>query len=189
METWTGITHLLRQSTAGDTAAREKLFESLYQDLHRIAERVFAGERREHTLQPTALLHEAFLKLSTGASVEYQDRVHFLAVASRQMRRILVDHARKRNAEKRDADATLTLLALSPELGRASLDLLDVNTALDELEKLDERTARVVDLRFFAGLTEDETAAALGVSPATVRNDWRFAKGWLMNRLESGAAG
>jgi RNA polymerase sigma factor (TIGR02999 family) len=185
VETWAGITQLLRQAARGDNAAREKLFESLYQDLHRIAERIFSGERRDHTLQPTALLHEAFVRLSSGASVAYQDRVHFLAVAARQMRRILVDHARRRTAQKRDADATVTLAALSPELGRASVDLLDVNAALDELERLDERTARVVDLRFFAGLTEEETAEALGVSPATVRSDWRFAKGWLMDRLEA----
>jgi RNA polymerase sigma-70 factor (ECF subfamily) len=188
LEDWKRITQLLSHAATGDNAARTELFETVYQDLHRIAQRVFAGERRDHTLQPTALLNEAFLKLSTGATVDYKDRIHFFAVAAQQMRRILVDHARKRKAEKRGGganDITLTLFADPSDSKPANMtvDLLDVNRALEELAELDPRTARVVDLRFFAGLTEEETAAALELSPATVRADWRFARGWLVDRL------
>ncbi len=186
--TWSEITTLLRRSAGGDEQARSKLFESVYHDLHRIAVRVFSGERGGHTLQPTALLSEVFLKMSSGATVEYQDRVHFFAVAARQMRRILVDHARARKADKRGGDVTITILSEIPDFGDSStrsLDLLDINDALDDLAQLDERTAQVVDLRFFAGLTEEETASALGVSLSTVRLDWRFARGWLIDRLES----
>ena len=121
--------------------------------------------------------------LSSGAMVRFEDRVHFFALAARQMRRILVDHARRKGAEKRGADWTVTLVSEIPGI-TPSLDILDVSAALDELEELDERTARVVDLRFFGGLTEEETAQALDVSPATVRSDWRFAKGWLLSRLD-----
>lgn len=185
---WQGITQLLRQSAGGDQEAQARLFESVYGDLHRIAVRVFAGERAGQTLQPTALLHEAFLKMSSGATVEYQDRVHFFAVAARQMRRILVDHARARKAEKRWGDVTLTILPDIPDPGsstaKSAFDLLAVNDALEELAELDARTAQVVDLRFFGGLTEEETAEALGVSVSTVRLDWRFARGWLIDRLD-----
>jgi len=152
-----------------------------------MAERVFSSERSGHTLQPTALLNEAFLRLSSGAMVRFEDRVHFFALAARQMRRILVDHARRKGAEKRGADWTVTLVSDIPGVA-PSLDILDVSAALDELEELDERTARVVDLRFFGGLTEEETAQALDVSPATVRSDWRFAKGWLLSRLDGGTS-
>lgn len=163
----------------------EKAFERVYEELHQMAERIFSMERRDHTLQPTALLNEAFLRLSAGATVRFQDRAHFFAVAARQMRRVLVDHARRRNADKRLGDCTVTIVPDIPGLA-PSMDIVDVNAALAELAELDDRTARVVDLRFFAGFTEEETAQALGVSPATVRNDWRFAKGWLLSRLGGG---
>ncbi len=176
---------LLDRGAAGDVAARDLAFERVYHELHQMAERIFASERQNHTLQPTALLNEAFLRLSAGVTVRFQDRVHFFAVAARQMRRILVDHARRKNAEKRGGDATVTMISEIPGL-TPSLDFIDVNAALEELSELDERTARVVDLHFFAGFTEEETARALGVSGATVRNDWRFAKGWLLSRLQPG---
>lgn len=172
----------MERGAAGDLAARDLAFERVYRELHQMAERIFASERQNHTLQPTALLNEAFLRLSSGATVRFQDRVHFFAVAARQMRRILVDHARRRNAEKRGGDATVTMISDIPGL-TPSLDFIDVNAALEELSALDDRTARVVDLHFFAGFTEEETARALGVSAATVRSDWRFAKGWLLSRL------
>jgi len=190
-DNWQTITVLLRKSTAGDMDARSRLFESVYQDLHRIAMRVFSGERNGagQLLQPTALLHEAFLKLSAGATVEYQDRLHFFAVAARQMRRILVDQARQRKADKRGGDRLDTTITILGEVAGstqpAPVNLLDLNEALDELAELDDRTAKVVDLRFFGGLTEEETAQVLDVSPATVRSDWRFAKGWLIDRLRS----
>jgi RNA polymerase sigma factor (TIGR02999 family) len=181
-QNWESLTALLERAATGDLAARDLVFERVCQELHQMAERMFASERQDHTLQPTALLNEVFLRLSAGATVRFQDRVHFFAVAARQMRRILVDHARRRNAEKRGGDATVTMISEIPGL-TPSLDFIDVNAALEELSAFDERTARVVDLHFFAGFTEDETARALGVSPATVRSDWRFAKGWLLSRL------
>lgn len=185
---WDRITLLLSRAGAGDDRAQSDLYEQIYHDLRRIAGGVFAAERHGHTLQPTALLNEAFLKLTAGATVQYQDRVHFFAVAARQMRRILVDHARKRQAEKRGGgvgDVTLTMaIADTP----AMVPFLDVDRALEELAELDERTARVVDLRYFGGLTEEETAMALGVSPATVRADWKFARGWLLDRLKEPTA-
>jgi RNA polymerase sigma-70 factor, ECF subfamily len=190
---WQTITGLLRKSSGGDLDARSQLFESVYQDLHRIAMRVFGGEQNGagQMLQPTALLHEAFVKLSAGATVEYQDRLHFFAVAARQMRRILVDQARRRKADKRGGDRFNTTITILGELAGsqqqpAPVNLIDLNDALDELAELDDRTAKVVDLRFFGGLTEEETAQVLDVSPATVRSDWRFAKGWLIDRLQSG---
>ena len=166
----------------------DRAYEHVYRDLHLMAERAFGGERSGHMLQPTALVNEAFLRLSSGATVKFQDRVHFFAVAARQMRRILVDHARRNNAEKRGGDWTVTIVSDIPGL-KPNLDILDVNAALDELAELDQRTARVVDLRFFAGFTEEETAQALDVSPATVRADWHFAKGWLVSRLDARKAG
>lgn len=186
MDTWFEITQLLRRSAAGDTASRDQLQESLDRNLRRVAEPILARRASDTTLQPAVLLNEMFAKLSAGANVEEQDRVHFLAFAARHMRRILVDHVRHRNTSLHDSDPTLTLVALGPEFGRAALDLLHLAGALGELERFDERTARVVDLRFFAGLTEEETAQALGVPPTTVHKDWRFAKGWLMDRLEGG---
>ena len=182
---WTRITHLLELSSGGDGEACSELYERVYSDLRRIAGILFSGERPGHILQPTALLNEAFLRLTTGASVSYHDRVHFFAVAARQMRRILVDHARQLKAGKRDAHGSATITLVSPF--ERPLDLLDVDRALEDLAALDPRCAQVVDLRFFGGMTEEETAEALAVSPATVRSDWRFAKGWLIDRLDAPA--
>jgi RNA polymerase sigma-70 factor (ECF subfamily) len=183
---WSRVTHLLNLAGSGDAEARSELYEKVYRDLRRIAGNLFAGERPGHTLQPTALLNEAFIKLTIGATVDYQDRVHFFAVAARQMRRILVDHARWHKAEKRDAQGVATITLVSGF--ERPLDLLDVDRALEELAELDPRCAQVVDLRFFGGLTEEEAAEALSVSPATVRADWKFAKGWLIDRLEGSPA-
>jgi RNA polymerase sigma factor (TIGR02999 family) len=186
---WENLTALFDRVAAGDSTAQEVAFDQVYAELHAIAARIFSSERHGHTLQPTALLNEAFLRLSAGATVRFQDRAHFFAVAARQMRRILVDHARRKNAEKRGGDYDVTVTIVSGVAGDApGIDVLDLNAALSELADLDDRTARVVELRFFAGFTEEETALALAVSPATVRSDWRFAKGWLLSRL-GGQAG
>jgi RNA polymerase sigma factor (TIGR02999 family) len=181
---WETLTTLFERIAAGDCAAQDLAFDQVYGELHAIAARIFSNERPGHTLQPTALLNEAFLRLSAGATVRFQDRAHFFAVAARQMRRILVDHARRKNAEKRGGDGAVTVTIVSDVAGNGpGVDILDLNAALSELADLDDRTARVVELRFFAGFTEEETALALDVSPATVRSDWRFAKGWLLSRL------
>ncbi|HMQ15372.1 MAG TPA: ECF-type sigma factor, partial [Phycisphaerae bacterium] len=143
-------------------------------------------ERPGHTLQATALVHEAYLRLVSQSDPRWEGRVHFFAVAARMLRRILVDYARGRNADKRGGGAArLTLVdGVEPgEAGHEPLDLLALDEALDELEGCDERQSRVVELRFFAGLDVDETAQALGVSPRTVKDDWRFAKAWLRTRL------
>lgn len=185
---WEDLTALFERASMGDGAAQELAFDQVYRELHGIAHGLFSSERRDHTLQPTALLNEAFLRLSAGATVRFEDRAHFFAVAVRQMRRILVDYARRRNAEKRGGDCTVTIVSDIPGAS-PGIDVLDLNTALEELGELDERTVRVVELRFLAGFSEEETAHALEVSPATVRSDWRFAKGWLLTRLGGAAAG
>jgi RNA polymerase sigma factor (TIGR02999 family) len=152
-----------------------------------MAERVMRSERSDHTLSATALVHEAYMRLADARRVGWQDRTHFLAVASRVMRRVLVDHARRRAAAKRDAGERVTL---RDELGAAedrSFEILALDEALTRLEARDERRARVVEMRFFSGLEVDEIARLLDVSGATVKRDWRFARAWLLTELEAGA--
>jgi RNA polymerase sigma factor (TIGR02999 family) len=146
-------------------------------------------ERRDHTLQPTALIHETYLRLIDQDRVDWQNRAHFLAVAAKMMRRVLVDHARRRNAAKRPLN-TLRV-AMDDEVGRVepvACEVLALHTALDELERLDERQARIVELRYFAGMSEDEIAAAIGVSRSSVTRDWQMARAWLFRHLTIGAA-
>lgn len=175
---------LLQRWRGGDRSAGERVVVIAYDELRRLAAYHFRHERAGHTLQPTALVNEVFLKLSSGAPVEWQDRAHFFAVAARQMRRILIDHARRRKASRRSD--TQVPLSLAPEpAGREPQleDVLAVDGALLELEKLDARAAQVVELRVFAGLKESEIAEALGISTATVKRDWNFARAWLLSRL------
>jgi RNA polymerase sigma factor (TIGR02999 family) len=178
------VTDLLRAWRNGDATAVDRLFPLVYGELRRISHRLQSGERPGHTLGTTGLVHEAYLKLADLNRMEWTDRAHFLAVASRAMRRILVDYARERGAGKRGGGA----VAVTLDDGAMSLDeradtLVAVDDALTRLGGHDERLMRVVECRFFGGLTEEETAAAIGVTTRTVQRDWVKAKGWLAEAL------
>ena len=168
----------------GDASETAELTEVLYGELRRIAAGYLRSENAGHTLQPTALVHEAFLRLS-GQHVQWNDRTHFLAVAANTMRRVLVDHERKRSASKRDGGLRVTMDESVPDAGGddRALELLALDDALVRLASLDPRTARVVELRFFGGLGVEETASVLEISPASVKRDWSFARAWLGREL------
>jgi RNA polymerase sigma factor (TIGR02999 family) len=177
------VTQLLRAWRGGDREALDRLMPLVYEELHRLASRSMRGERSDHTLQTTALVHEAYLRLA-GAEVEWRDRVHFFATAARVMRRILVDHAKAKRRRKRGGGAKKVSLDQVALVGpEPPQDLLALDEALSRLEARDERKCRVVECRFFAGMTHEETAAALGVSPATVDRELRMAKAWLSREL------
>jgi RNA polymerase sigma-70 factor (ECF subfamily) len=175
---------LLLQWGRGDEAARERLIPLVHEELRQIARRCMAGERVGHSLQATALVNEAYVRLVDGKAVAWQDRAHFLAVSARVMRRILVDHARARHAQKRGGDdARVTFdeaLVVTDEPRR---EFFALDAALEALATFDDRKSRVVELRFFGGLSVEETAAVLGVSPDTVMRDWRLAKAWLQAEM------
>jgi RNA polymerase sigma factor (TIGR02999 family) len=178
------ITQLLVAWNNGDAAALEKLMPLIQAELHRLAKRYMAGERRGHILQTTALVNEAFLRLIDWQNVEWQNRAHFFGLAAQIMRRILVDFARARRREKRGGDALMVSLSEAAHIAQEqSADLVALDDALQALEKLDQRQARVVELRFFAGLSLEETAEALKVSLSTVRRDWSLAEAWLFREL------
>ena len=180
------ISQLLIAWKNGDGTALERLMPLVYDELHALASRHLRGERPDHTLQTTALIHEAYLRL-VGADVAWEGRAHFLAVASKTMRRILVDHARRLGRAKRGGQRPITLdegLAAAPERGP---DIVALDEALERLSALDERRARAVELHYFGGLTYDETAAVLGVSPATVDRELRLAKAWLYREMSAEA--
>ena len=182
-------TLLLQAWGRGDIQARDDLFALVHRDLRIRAAACLRRERRDHSLQPTALIHETYLRLVDQQRVDWQNRAHFLAVAAKMMRRVLVDHARRRNAAKRPLN-TLRV-AMDDEVGRVepvACEVLALHTALDELERLDERQARIVELRYFAGMSEDEIAAAIGVSRSSVTRDWQMARAWLFRHLTIGAA-
>jgi RNA polymerase sigma factor (TIGR02999 family) len=177
------VPRILEAGRHGDPAAYDQLLPLLYAELRAIAERHMQRERAEHTLQPTALVHEAFLRLTSGSAIEFADRAHFLRAASAVMRRVLVDHARARNAAKRGDALCVTLdesLVAAPD---RSVDMLVLDDALTRLAAAEPRCAQVVELRFFAGLEVPEVAEALGTSTATVKRDWRFARAWLAREL------
>jgi RNA polymerase sigma factor (TIGR02999 family) len=178
------ITHLLKKWSDGDEQALDKLTPLVYDELRQQAARYLHKERPNHSLQATALINEAFLRLIDAKDVQWQSRAHFFAIAANLMRRILVDHARRRDAEKRGGSKMrLTLdeaLAVAKE---RDVDLLAIDEALDRLARIDEQQARVVELRFFSGLSVEETAAALGVSPKTVKRDWSVARAWLRREI------
>lgn len=177
------VTILLKAMTSGDENAPEKLLPIIYNDLRRLAGAYLSNERKDHTLQPTALVHEAYIRLVDWENVSWQNRAHFFAVAAQVMRRILVDHARGKKAEKRGGFGQLLSLDEAVSFQeKKDVDLVALDDALNELEKSDPRQAKIVELRFFGGLTIEETAEALRISPATVKNEWAFAKAWL--RLE-----
>ena len=168
-------------------ATAERLFPVVYDELRRLARAYMSREPSGHTLQPTALVHEAYLKLVDQTRADWKGKTHFFAVGARVMRRLLVDHARERGAEKRGAGWQRVTLSATigsdPEEGLAPERLLDLNTVLERLAELDEREARVVTLRYFGGLTVEQVAEVLGVSRRTVDNDWRHAQAWLRHEL------
>ena len=179
------ITNLLQEWKSGRDDAFDRLFPKVYDELKLRASRYLRSERKGHTLQTTALVHEAYLKLFDKKQIDYSDRNHFFAIAANVMRRILVDHAKARNRAKRGGkDENLPLeearIALNDE-GLVDLEALD--EALKELVVFDERQARIVELKYFGGMTNEETAKVIGVSNATVRRDWDLAKAWLRTRL------
>ena len=175
---------LLGRWRDGDREAGDRVITITYAELRRLAAYYFRRESSGHTLQPTALVNEVFLKLSSGEPVQWQNRAHFFAVAARQMRRILIDHARRRRALKRnDSEMQISLSPKRAGLGPRFENLLAMDEAIEGLEDLDSRAARVVELRVFGGLKEAEIASALGISVATVKRDWNFARAWLLTRL------
>ena len=180
----TDVTALLLAWSAGDADARSRLIDAVYDELRRVARGHLRRERPDHSLAPTALVHEAYLKLIDQRRVRWQNRAHFFAIAAHVMRRILVDHARHRAAAKRGG-SLMSLHeddALSPPL---DVDILALDRALEKLATVDVRQSRLVELRFFAGLTVDETAAAIEVAPITVKRDWALARAWLFRELQS----
>jgi RNA polymerase sigma factor (TIGR02999 family) len=181
------LTGLLRAWSAGDRAALDALLPLVYSELRAQARRHLVRERRNHTLQPTALVHETFLRLQGQQRAQWQNRQQFFAVAARTMRRVLVDHARARFAAKRGAGQTLLALDDVPEpAAQRGVDVLALDQALERLADLDPRQARVVELRYFGGLSAEETAATLEVSLATVNRDWALARAWLFRELGGG---
>jgi RNA polymerase sigma factor (TIGR02999 family) len=178
-------TELLRAWSQGDESARERLIPLLYGELHRLARRYMRQERPDHTLQPTALVNEAYLRLIDVNRVEWQNRTHFLALAAQMMRRILIESARSRHRQKRGGDAVRVTIDDLGELPEPhERNLVALGDALSALAMVDARMSQVVELRFFGGLSVDETAAVLNVSPETVNRDWKTAKAWLLRELK-----
>lgn len=181
------VTELLRAWSGGDEAALGTLLPLVEAELRRLARAYMARERVGHTLQTTALVNEAYLRLIDARQVRWQDRAHFLGIAARLMRRVLVDHARARGVQKRGAGGYQVPLddnmAVSPA---PDVNLLALDHALEALASVDERKSRVIEMRFFGGMTVEETAEVLHVSPDTVKRDWRLAKLWLLRELEAG---
>jgi RNA polymerase sigma factor (TIGR02999 family) len=181
------ITTLLHEWRSGNRDAGNRLIEIVYGELHRAAARHMRRERGDHTLQATAVVHETYLRLGGAAGVDWKDRAHFFAVAGQQMRRVLVDHARRSRSEKRGgAKVKLPLEECDGQTVALDDRVLAVDEALSRLETLDPRAARAVELRFFAGLSEADAAEALEVSIATLKRDWDFARTWLATQLGSG---
>lgn len=182
------VSRLVAQSAAGDAAAAAELFPIVYEELRRLAAAALRRERTDHTLQPTALVHEAFLRLAETPGASWENRAHFVAIAARVMRRVLVDHARGRNALKRgNGEIRVPIDDVDvPAVGQ-DVDLVALDDALARLALLDERQARIVELRFFGGLSVPETAALIGASERTVKRDWQVARAWLTRELSSSA--
>jgi RNA polymerase sigma factor (TIGR02999 family) len=179
------VTDLLHDWSAGDATALDHLMPLVYQELHRAAEQYLRKERDNHTLQPTALVNEAFMRLVDQNRVTWQNRSHFVAVSAQLMRRILVDHGRRRTADKRGSgSATIAIEEGMDWPETHDLDLVALDEALTALAAVDPQQSKVVELRFFGGLSVDETAEALGISASTVKREWRMARAWLLRQLE-----
>jgi len=180
-------TELLQAWSRGDASAFDKLVPLVYRELRALVGRYMRNERPDHTLQPTSLVNEAYLRLIDVNRVQWQNRAHFLAVAATTMRRILVEFARRRRRDKRGRDITLLALDDAPDVGQAKrADLVAVDDALTALAAVDRRLSQVIELRFFGGLTVDETANVLNISPETVMRDAKTAKAWLLRELSQG---
>jgi RNA polymerase sigma factor (TIGR02999 family) len=178
------VTRLLARWTDGDEAALQQLLPIVHEELRRLARRQMAGERPGHTLQPTALVNEAYLRLVNLKQMQWQNRAHFFAMSARLMRRILVDFARSRGYQKRGGGAQQVSFSQALEVAKGQpTDVVALDDALEALARVDERKSRVVELRFFGGLSVEETAEVLNVSRETVKRDWTFAKMWLLRQL------
>ena len=183
------VTELLVRWRAGDQGALEELVPLVYQELRAIARHHLHRERPGHTLQSAALVHEAYLRLVDQRPFDTENRAHFLAVASRLMRQILVDYARSHGAAKRGADHTIELDTSIVLAQARSADVVALDDALNGLTKLDEQQGRIVELRFFGGLATEEIAEVLGISASTVKRDWNVAKAWLTRQMRKGSRG
>ncbi len=181
------VTQLLREWRAGDQDALEALIPLVYKELHSLAHYCLHGERSQHTLQSTALVHEAYLRLVDQRPVQSDNRAHFRAIAARLMRQILVDYARSRRAAKRGVDCTVQLDTAVDASQKKPAELVELDEALKQLSRMDPQQGRIVELRYFAGLTIEETAAVLGISAATVKRDWNLARAWLAREIKRGA--
>jgi RNA polymerase sigma factor (TIGR02999 family) len=177
------VTGLLVAWANGNEDAHTRLIEAVYGELRRLARGYLQRERRDHSLRPTALVHEAYLKLVDQRRVQWQNRSQFFAIAAHLMRRILVDHARRRLALKRGAGARVSIEGVEPATFPEHVDVLSLDAALARLSEKYPRQAQLVELRFFGGLTGDEIAAVLGVSPISVKRDWALAKAWLFREM------
>lgn len=181
------VTQMLRQVQEGNREALDDLFPIIYKELRRLASSQLSNERSNHTLQPTALVHEAYMRLIDQHSVNWQNRAHFFSIAAETMRRILVNHAIQRNAQKRGSGVTCIELdeAISyhDQAADRELDLVLLDDALKQLEGFDTTQAKIVELRFFGGLTVEETAEVMKISESTVKREWRMAKSWLKTKL------
>jgi RNA polymerase sigma factor (TIGR02999 family) len=177
------VAQLLARWKTGDNSALEALVPFVYDELRKLACHYLVAERPDHTLQSTALVHEAYLRLAGQSPGDIENRAHFFGIAARLMRQILVDHARARHASKRGAGCVVTLDESANILANQPLDMVALDDALRELTRLDERQARIVELRFFAGLSVEDTARALDISPATVKRSWTAARLWLYREL------
>lgn len=186
------MTRLLNALQQGEDGAADRLMPLVYAELHDLAAHYMRGEREGHTLQPTALVHEAYMRLVDHRSSSWQDRAHFYGVAAQAMRRILVDHARRKNAAKREGGQRVTLEDVGATTGAdasaRALDLVALDLALEKLAAIEGRYARVVELRFFGGLEVEQVADVMGTSPATVKRDWTFAKAFLQRELDTQGA-
>jgi len=183
------VTELLLAWSGGNQSALDRLVPLMYPELRRLAHRCMRGERKEHTLQTSALINEAYLRLVDSARVKWQDRAHFLSVSAQLMRRILVDFARSRQSRKRGDGARPVSLDTALNLHHMrSRELVKLDDALNELAEIYPRRAKVIEMRFFGGLSVEETSEALGVSPDTVMRDWRIARAWLHRALLSGSS-
>jgi len=177
------VSRLLADWSKEDPAARDALVAIVYKELQRLAHHYMQGERANHTLQTTALVNEAYLRLTDLTRMQWRDRAHFFAMAATLMRRVLVDHARDRARDKRGGGVVFTALEDEPMAAPSSIDAVELDEALDRLATIDPQHARIVELRYFAGLTIEETSEALRISPATVKREWTFARAWLHHQL------
>lgn len=183
MDKTADVTVLLNSVGAGEADSQDRLLELVYDDLRRLATAYLQNERNAQTLQPTALVHEAYIRLVDWQNVTWQNRAHFFAVAAQVMRRVLIDNARRKQSQKRDFGHKIELDEADSFPGKKDIDLLALEEALLTLEQMDPRQAKIVELRFFGGLSIDETAHVLKTSPTTVKREWTFAKSWFQREL------